>query len=311
MSATSSASYRDAAPAKPAETTNRLAAPEPIGETLEIDRDFLRATVVYDLLWSVFHVATIATLLNACAKTDAEWTLRSWRHLLFDNNKIMQLALRYGAEIGLSEAITADTSRFYQAVAEEKRRLAPLANTSASYSAAARRQIAAASAVWSQLARQAKSILSAFEADTMRQMGELLIEDARMLLQFLDEAGRGSYRRVSAFGEISLPVMNQIRREPRLPIDGQCTVMIEDKAVAAALNDISTYGMSIICDQAVTEKQPITVVLEDGRRLTGTVARRHGDRVALLFDTRLSHSDPLFRRTRRRDPGARRQPEIG
>lgn len=304
MSATPSQSSHEAA-ALPApgmaDRAPRPAVTDPVAPRSGLNKEFLHATIVYDLLWSAFQVGTLATLLNACAKIDAEWTLRSWRHLLFDNNKIMQLALRYGPDIGLSEATSADISRFYQDVAAEKRRLAPLANTATRYSPAERRQIAVVATAWRRLALEAKSILPVFEADTVRQLDGLLVEDMHALLHFLDEAGAGGHKRVRPSGEISLPDMRQMRREPRMPLDGRCTVIVGDDTVAASLNDVSTSGMGIVCTQPMTEKQPITIVLEDGRRLDGTVARRHGDRVALLFATRLSHADPLFHRPKRPD----------
>lgn len=275
----------------------KLSGAERVRETNELNKEFLLETIVYDLLWSDFHVGTFATLLSACARTNADWTLRPWRHLLYDNSKIMQLALRYGPEIGLTEEVCANTSKLYHDIAAEKLRLAPLVETSTSYSSAERREVIAASIAWRRLAQAAKSILVAFEAAAIRRLGDLLVEDARTLFKFLDEAGAGSDERVGPSGEISLPVLKQMRHEPRMKIEGRCTVIVADKSIAASLKDVSACGLGMICDQPLPDKQSITVVLEDGRRLKGTVASRRDDHVGLLLDSRLNRNDPLFHRT--------------
>jgi len=269
----------------------------PVCETSEPDRELLLETIVYDLLWSVFHVGTFATVLNGCTRTDADSTLRPWRHLLSDNNKIMQLALRYATEIGLTEQDTAKMAKLYNDIAAEKLRLAPLVECSMGRTGADRQQLVAAATSWRRLAKEAKSILLAFADLVVRRLGDLLAEDARTLLQFLDEAAAGSDRRVGPSGEISLPVLKQMRHQPRMKIEGRCTVLVADKSVAAALKDVSVRGLGIICDRALPEKESITLVLEDGRQLKGKVASRRGDLVGLLFDSRLSYNDPLFRRT--------------
>ena len=65
---------------------------------------FLLETVVCDLSWSLMQVATLTTLVNACARRDEPWTLFMWRHLLLDESASMKLALRYWAELGVSQA---------------------------------------------------------------------------------------------------------------------------------------------------------------------------------------------------------------
>ena len=299
MASTRASVRSDVAELRPVEVPDRLAqrrGADLTRETSALNKEFLLATIVYDLLWSVFHVGTLATLLNACARINADWTLRPWRHLLNDSGTIMQLALRYGPEIGLTAQVSANTSKLYSDIAAQKLRLVPLVKTAETYSSAERRQVVAACTAWRQLAQDAKAILAIFEAAVVHQLDELTIEDTHTLSQFLADAGTGRVTRVSPSGEISLPVLKQMRREPRVKIHGRCTVIFGDKTITAALKDISASGLGMICDQPLPDKQSVTVVMEDGLRLQGKVASRFGDHVGLLFDSRLNRNDALFYR---------------
>jgi hypothetical protein len=267
------------------------------GRGSDFNKGFLLETVIYDLLWNVLHIATLATSLTACARNPTPETLRPWRHLLHDNSKIMQLALRYGPEIGLTKELAARTSRLYGKVAEEKPRLARFLGHNGPYSEPERRQLAGASETWRGFAREAKAILADFNAGPIARAGGLLAEDAQTLCQFLDEASAGSVKRISANGEIVLPNLKQMRRSPRLRLAGSCTILVTGKSIAAELKDIAQSGLGIICRQPLPENQSLTVVMNDGRQLKAKVVNRQGDRVGLLFESQLSSDDPLFRRT--------------
>jgi PilZ domain len=258
------------------------------------NKKFLLEIIIYDLLWSALHVGTLAISLNACARGTAHWSLRPWRHLLHDNSKIMQLALRYGPEIGLSGKLSADASKLYAEIAAEKVRLGPLLENANSFSERARG--GPASATWRRLAGEMKSILAEFEREAISRLGGVLAEDADTLGQFLHEALAGDLRRIKADGEITLPVLKQMRRSPRLKADGGCTVLVGDKWIAAELRDVGLNGLGIVCRHPLRENQSITVLLDDGRELAAKVANRNGDRVGLLLEAKLHRDDPLFHR---------------
>jgi hypothetical protein len=268
----------------------------PDHEKTELNKELLLQTIAYDLLWTVFHVGTVTTLLNGCGRNDGSTTLRPWRHLLSDNNKIMQLALRYGTEIGLTQEMTIAIGKLYDALAAEKLRLAPLVESSTGRSSVDRQQVISAGTAWRHLAKNAKSILTTFEGIGARHLGNLLSEDTQTLLQFLNEAAAGSDRRVGFCGDISLPVLKQMRHQPRIKIEGRCTVMLGERSIAADLKDISVRGIGIVCAQPLPDKGAIVLVLEDGRQLKAKIASTRGDQVGLLLDSRLSYNDPLFRR---------------
>ena len=69
--------------------------------------NFLFETVICDLHSTALQVGCIAVVVAACSKSDAGWTLRAWRHGLFDDCEAMRLALRFRDQIGLNTTITA------------------------------------------------------------------------------------------------------------------------------------------------------------------------------------------------------------
>ena len=250
----------------------------------EFNKEFLLETIIYDLLWNGLHIGTLATALTACNRNPTQGTLRPWRHLLHDNCKIMVLALRYGPQIGLSKELSARTSKLYADVAEAKPRLARLVENTGAYSEPERRLLAGAGETWRGFAREAKAVLSEFNAGPIARAGDLLAEDAHMLCQFLEEASAGSVKRVGADGEIVLPTLKQMRRSPRVKIAGRCTIVFDEKSIAAELRDIAPSGLGVICRHPLPENRSLTIVMDDGRRLTATVANRSADRVGLLFE---------------------------
>jgi hypothetical protein len=267
------------------------------GHPDEYDKDFLLEVIVYDLLWSAMHVGTLATLLTAFTRGNANCTLKTWHHLLSDNSQAMQLGLRYSPEIGLTQELSANTSKLYREISAAKLRLESLMKASSAGSS--ERQLKAACAAWARLAAETKSILAVFEATVLRVFDKTLLDDARTLLQFLDEAIVGNVKRVNAYGEITFPILKQMRHEPRLEIDGQCTISFGTKSLQAALKDISASGLGVLCDQRLPDNQVVTVLLEGGRQLKAEVANQSGKRLGLLFRRKLDRDDLLLRRRKK------------
>ena len=277
----------------------------PGSEPKELNRQLLLETVLYDLLWTVFHIGALATLLNGYARTSDAATLKPWRHLLKDGNKVMQLALRYGPEVGLTPTGTATIAALYSDLATEKLALAMLMDGAKTRAGAEPQGLAAACTAWRGLAKQARSALSAIDEAAVRRFGEFLIEDVQTLRQFLGEAAAGSDKRVGKFGEIALPVLKQVRHQPRIAIAGRCTVIAGDISIGASPRDVSVKGLGITCEEPLPDEATITVVFEDGRQCKARVASRRGNQIGLLFETRLGYDDPLLRQGTGADGKAR------
>ena len=102
------------------------AVPPERAEPWVVDSDYLFETLVCDVHSCAMQIGVIATMLNASQKPDLIGGLRSCRHMLHDDSKIMTLALRYGSEAGLSPGLAAKLDRLYTGVGGAKRRIAPL-----------------------------------------------------------------------------------------------------------------------------------------------------------------------------------------
>ncbi len=262
----------------------------------DLNTDFMLETIIYDFLWSALHVGILATLLNAWTRPNEDWSIRPWHHILHDSDKIMQLALRYGPEMGISDAVRVRLLAFYDDVAAGMRQIAPFMKASASQSSTERGHLLNVCSAWRRIAQETKSTLALVEGEVISRLGGVLHDDSRTLFEFLREAAVGDSKRVDTCGRIVLPNLKQMRRTPRLRIAGSCTIELGDRSIPARLIDLSVDGLGIACNEALPSDQSITVVLDDGRGLKCRFVRREGDRVGLAFEAPLQNDDPLFRR---------------
>ena len=243
--------------------------PRSVERGCAIDVEFLFENIVSDLHWSAFHSATICTMLDACVREKAVWTLRSWRHIMDDNRKIMKLALRYCAEIGLSAEIETRISDLYDQISEAKASIGPLMNSAKNYSSA-EFQLAAQNAVkWRQLCHEAAPIVVAMEPLVKRRLPKSYLEDSSMLVRYLKEAANFETARVDVWGEISLPPLNQRRQYPRVAIRTPCRLVWSSTTVDAELRDASRTGLAVECKHALEKGQELSVEIQDGNFARG------------------------------------------
>jgi len=264
-----------------------------------VDRDFLLKTVVCDLHSCAMQVAMLAIMLAACARPEGAAAVRSARHLLQDGGKMMELALLYGAEIGMPAAAVDRIGAFYRGVTDAKLALWPLIPASLR-SARPNDLLLKCSRTWRRLAGAASEALGTVDALTRSKLDNLYVEDAVTLRQLLKEAADGDIRRVDATGTIRLPPLRQRHQNPRAAVRQTCTIVTTDGSHAARITDVSRDGLGIVSSYASADRQALAVVLDDGRRLEATVARRQGDHIGLSLSAPLSSDDPLFS-PRRRD----------
>jgi len=274
------------------------AVPPERAEPWVVDSDYLFETLVCDVHSCAMQIGVIATMLNASQKPDLIGGLRSCRHMLHDDSKIMTLALRYGSEAGLSPGLAAKLDRLYTGVGGAKRRIAPL--LAAKDAAAGQlRLLQTCSQDWRRLAEEASTAVAELSALGKDRLEALYGEDGVTLRLFLSEAARGDDERVSPGGVIHLPNLRQRRQNPRRSHDAPCTILLPTGSAPAQLQDVSLNGLGIVCKAPLAERQVVCVVLEDGRRLEAVVARRQGNNVGLALRKPLGSADPLFRQAKR------------
>ena len=233
-------------------------------------------------------------VVEACSKTDAGWTLRSWRRGLGDDCEVMRLALRFQDDMGLNKAIAAQIAGFYDSVSDAKASIVDLAKIAVLYTVPERRALVQAAERWRSLCRRAVEVLKAVNGEVSRRLPALYAEDNRALVAFLEEAARGDTRRVSAFGELTAPRLQQRRRSPRILLRVSCRLILPRGQAWAEIEDASRNGLRLMCSLPAREGDAAVIELADGRRLTAVVARRSGDHLGLNLSTALPSRDPLL-----------------
>lgn len=250
-------------------------------------------SIVSDVQWSAFNIATLTCLLNANLQQNAQWTLRPWRHLLHDNTHIMQLGLRFGNQIGISELVVANIDKMYAVFSDAKRSLSPIANGTECYDNH-RQQLRSIANDWTILSQAAVELLISLEHETTHRLSELHNCNAQLIKSFLREAVAGSTGRVNSWGEITLPELTQRRRAPRVATMQKCRIVSQGTATSATLRDISIRGVGLACDRKFSEKQQIVVEFANERRLKAVVIWQKDDRIGAELIEPLSISDPLL-----------------
>ena len=257
--------------------------------------DFLLESIVCDLHWSTLHIGAIGALIGARLKSEAEWTLRPYRHLFHDDSRIMQLALRYCEEIRIDASVGGAISRLYQTTSIVKLSTLPAVQMAKSYNGAEIQLLRQSAPKWRQLGLDAIQCLTSLEAQSKGRLAPQYSDDTRTLCRFLAESARDASGHVSAFGEVRLPELSQRRHSPRVGVNTACRIVIDGAPFAAVLEDVSRDGLGLRSQRPVTEGMRLDVELRDGRRLAGTVVRQRGEQVGLTLARSLASDDPLFR----------------
>lgn len=252
-------------------------------------------TLICDLHWTALHIGIVAHLLNAKVARAESWTLRSWRHLLHDDSRVMLLSLRYCRELGLSDALAARMGALYVRLAAAKRTCGELACFMQTRDGGGGKPLAAVAAEWRDLSRTASEVIGAAAVAATDKVSSLYAADARVLEGFLNAAAGGGAGWVSAWGEVTLPQLRQRRREPRVEAQQSCTLRFDGVSVRAQLVDISRKGIGVACERQIPLMRAVEIELENGRRLEAMTVRANGKRLGLLLSSGLAADDPLLR----------------
>jgi hypothetical protein len=255
--------------------------------------EYLLESVASDILSLSLHVATIAMLLTASLRPDAKHSLRACRHLLHDDHKALELALRYAVEIGLPREAAQKLVGLCGDLADAQKRLAPLAQASA-MGRHQREQALAQATAWRRLAGEMTSVLAMVAGSVTGRLNPVYAEDVASLRDFLKRASDGDASAVDAAGAIHLPALKQQRRKPRIVVNLPCTVTTAAGSTPAKLEDVSRHGFGLFCTAPLTLRQSVTITLTDGRRIAAVVARGKAPRYGLAISKPLAERDPLL-----------------
>lgn len=251
-------------------------------------------SVVSDIHWTALQIGTVTILLNAATASRQDWTMRTWGHVLQDNAQVMQLALRFVGDKGIPASQVGSIERMYVEFAEASKVSRTLFMQRVPYNAEQRHSLSKLLVGWLGLCKTMLGVLQCIEQAVRTRLSERYVQNGEILASYLREACSGSSRRVNSWGEIAVPVLANRRRSPRVKVVQPCRVFVNGKPVRATLKDASRHGLNVECSTSVSDREKVSVELQDGRVLRATVVRANGDVLGLYLETPLSFNDPLW-----------------
>ena len=257
---------------------------------------FLLELLVADLQWTSVQIAMLGLTASVCAGSDSRMNLRALRHIVQSDASVMQLALRYAANIGLAREQALTLNQLYAELSATAKQIAPLVDVVALLPQTAR--AIAASAAGPAPARGdgggGARLAGAGDARASerqlspRRRGHPPISRARRARR----SGRGrTARRHRAAGSDAASAEPARPRQHALPARRRRRGdRRRDRRRFAHRSrpQRSRQGADFAPADAV-------VVQVGERRLEAEVARRSGERVGLKLKRPIALSDPLYR----------------
>jgi hypothetical protein len=253
---------------------------------------FLFEMILADLHWSSLQVATLCMMSAACAAPDAKFSLRSCRHIAYDDSRVMRLALRYSEDVGLGADFGQRLDRLYAELAGMQKQILPFLDP-VNLSPAQRDQLHRLLPSMRKIASAAADALARLDTMTRARLHSNYVDDAVTIRQFLSRAAKGEIGEIDRFGVLTTPPIKQRRHSPRAPTNVACRLVHAQGEAEAAITDVSLHGLGLTCQAALQEEQAIAVLVGE-RRLEGQVARIQGRQIGLTLRKSLAFTDPLF-----------------
>ena len=148
---------------------------------------------------------------------------------------------------------------------------------------------------WQQACRQAILALVEVEDVMAGAMPEAFLQNHRVLNGLLYSASQGFKPCVDAANQLFMPPLPQQRRWPRKSVLQTCVVTIGGKKSPAFIRDVSAGGLGLDQMPPVPRGTRLSIVMESGRGLAGSIAWSRDKSAGLKFYTPLLPSDPLIR----------------
>ena len=254
---------------------------------------YLLELIVADLHWSALQVGSLVIMAGACAAPGSQVSLHTSRHLVYDDTRVMRLALRYAENAGLPPALREGLDKLYIDIGELQTKLAPFA-APATLSASQREQLGRLMVSFRKIMACAAERLGEVETFGRTALRGEYGADSATLRQFLGRAARGDLSDVNRYGVLTPPRLSQRRQSPRLGVSHPCRLLSPLGEFSAVIVDVSRSGLGLSCDAGLAVGAAVTVVI-GARRLDGTVQRREGRQIGLSLKRALPIDDPLFR----------------
>lgn len=95
-------------------------------------------------------------------------------------------------------------------------------------------------------------------------------------------------------GSLTVPDWAERRRHSRVHLDSEAALEVDQQVFRVRTSDVSTVGICVEPAPSLSGNKRLAIILEDGRRLAGTVKWIKGTRAGIEFDTELNIDDPLL-----------------
>jgi PilZ domain len=148
--------------------------------------------------------------------------------------------------------------------------------------------------MWQRTCRAALPALQELEGVAASALTERNLQNHHVLSALLKSAAQGFRPCLDENGQLYLPPLPQKRRWPRLSVLQTCFLEFGTRRKLAFIRDVSAGGMGLDQIPKVALGTELTVEMESGRRLTGTVIWTRASSAGLKFFKPLLPSDPLI-----------------
>ena len=253
---------------------------------------FLLELIIADLHWSALQIASLALLTAAAAATGSTAELHACRHLVYDDTRVMRLALRYSSEAGLPDDLGRKLDQLYIAIGEALTPMGPFVQPIA-LTRAMREQLPRVLPVLRKTAQHSAECLTALEGVTRAALSSDYGEDSLVIRQFLGRAVRGDLVDLDRGGVLVAPRLMQRRHSPRIKTSRPCKLITGTDEFPAELVDVSREGLGVVCKCSLALGDKVSVLI-GSRMLEATIKRLSGPQLGLILTKALPMGDPLF-----------------
>ena len=257
------------------------------------DLRLLLEETLTDFQWLCVEIGVIASLVIGSVERGRALDTRALRHLLADNSKALDLALRFAPDAGISSDATANMVSLAAEIGAAKQELAGLMRPG---HPGARRSLGPAHAQrWRDACRMASRSLAATQADTARVLEPRYAANATIIQRYLGFAAVAAPQCFLPSGVLAMPDLAQRRRTPRRQSAIPCRIVCGGASADGTIVDLSRSGMGVRCDLEAVRGGPVTLQLRGGRTLSGKVVRIEPGFIGVGLSNQLTIDDPLFR----------------
>lgn len=252
--------------------------------------------LVCEFHWTALQIGAITCCMNASLASGRTWMLRSCTNLVPVESAVVKLALRSWQDLALPRELAAAIGGIYFDLADAKRLALPLINSAGVFVGPQipLGKLEQITAVWRKLSEDCHSAVQDLEPETRWRLNGLYTANTLVLGKFMKEAMGGKRSCVNQFGEVSLPLLPQRRRTRRFTLLQPCKVTCHGSTSIAFARDISKNGIGLNCERGFKLRDPLSLELRSGRKMTGIVVWCKDGKVGVQFDSTLADDDPLI-----------------